>query len=85
MYTIGGRDPKDQVQATHDIFDPMKQTWTPAAPLPVARDYLSAVVADGKIHVIGGRTGDYTAVTANHDVYDPASGPVVADPTQLPW
>ena len=73
MYAIGGRDPKDQVQATHDIFDPMKQTWTPAAPLPVARDHLSAVVADGKIHVIGGRTGDYTEVTANHDVYDPAS------------
>jgi hypothetical protein len=73
IHAIGGRDPQDQVQATHDIFDPGKRTWTPAAPLPVARDHLAAVVVDSKIHVIGGRTGDYTAVTAYHHVYDPAS------------
>jgi N-acetylneuraminic acid mutarotase len=35
---------------------------------------LAAVVVDGKIHVIGGRTANYTQVTAYHDVYDPGSG-----------
>jgi len=73
IHAIGGRDPNDRVQATHEIYDPEKGVWTSAAPLPVARDHASAVVANGKIHVIGGRTGDYDAVTAYHDVYDPTS------------
>jgi N-acetylneuraminic acid mutarotase len=74
IHAIGGRDPKDRVQATHEVYDPGKGAWTSATPLPVARDHASAVVADGKIHVIGGRTGDYNDVTAYHHVYDPASG-----------
>jgi hypothetical protein len=73
IHAIGGRDPQDQVQATHAIFDPVQRTWTPAAPLPVARAHLAAVVVDAKIHVIGGRTGNYTEVTAYHHVYDPTA------------
>jgi N-acetylneuraminic acid mutarotase len=73
IHAIGGRDPKDQLQTTHEVYDPAKGAWTSAAPLPIARDHLSAIVANGRIHVIGGRTGDYTNVTAHHHVYDPES------------
>jgi N-acetylneuraminic acid mutarotase len=57
---------------THEVYDPATNTWMPAPPLPVARDHLSVVVLDGKIHVIGGRTNNNTTDNTNlHDVYDP--------------
>jgi hypothetical protein len=45
IHAIGGRDPNDRVQATPEIYDPKKGVWTSAAPLPIARDRVSAVVA----------------------------------------
>ena len=55
------------------MFDPAANKWTDAAPLPQARDHAPTVVADGRIHVLGGRfdaTADNTDV---HSVYDPAT------------
>ena len=59
--------------ATHEVFDPATNTWKQLAPLPRARDHTAMVAADGKIHVIGGRTGASTEKTDQHDIYDPAS------------
>jgi len=44
-----------------------------AAPLPVARDHLGIAALDGKLYVIGGRTGATVDNTAYTDVYDPAA------------
>jgi len=43
------------------------------APLPLARDHMAFVAAEGRLHAIGGRTGASTARTDRHDIYDPAS------------
>ena len=73
IHAIGGRDPGIETVDTHEIYDPATDSWTLAAPLPVARDHLGIVVLDGKIHVFGGRTGATMNPVARHDVYDPAT------------
>jgi N-acetylneuraminic acid mutarotase len=55
------------------VYDPATNTWTMAAPLPLARDHLGIAVAAGRIHVFGGRTDATVDNTARHDVYDPAT------------
>ena len=50
-----------------------------------ARDHTATVAVDGKLHVIGGRTGGSTEKTDQHDIYDPAkntwtSGPPLPTP-----
>ena len=64
----------------HSVYDPASDTWSEAAPLPRAKGSPAAVVHDGKLWVIGGRSGtdDFGGV----DVYDPAadawtSGPAI--------
>lgn len=66
-------------------YDPAADTWKPLAPLPTKRGSPNAVVANGKIHVIGGAgfhpNSKETAVhparphrsLGTHEVYDPAS------------
>ena len=73
IHAIGGRDPERNTVASHEIYDPSTNSWTMAAPLPLARDHLGAVVAGGRIHVFGGRTNATVDNTARHDVYDPAT------------
>jgi N-acetylneuraminic acid mutarotase len=44
-----------------------------AAPLPVARDHLAAVVANDGLHVFAGRTDATVDNVGLHDVYDAAA------------
>ena len=67
IHAIGGRDPERNTVASHEIYDPSNNSWTMAAPLPLARDHLGAVVG-GRIHVFGGRTNATVDNTARHDV-----------------
>jgi N-acetylneuraminic acid mutarotase len=53
-----------------EIFDFRKQTWTVAAPPPVAVHHTGAAVVDGMIYLAGGRYGD-EASSATFDRYDP--------------
>jgi N-acetylneuraminic acid mutarotase len=57
--------------ATHSVYDPASNTWANAAPLPRSEGSPAAVVLDGKIYAIGGRSGfdDY----GDTYVYDPKS------------
>lgn len=57
---------------THEVYDPASNTWTRRAPLPTPRNHLGAAVANGKIHVVGGRVGGNMTMTT-HEIYDPAS------------
>lgn len=57
--------------------------WTDAAPIPMERDHLGAVVIDDEVWAIGGRDPDFTDRV---DIYDPEAdrwrdGPPLPEPT----
>jgi N-acetylneuraminic acid mutarotase len=73
LHVIAGRGPDGKTVTTHDVYDPTTGKWSLAAPLPVARDHLGAIGVDGKIYIVGGRTGATVDNTALTDMYDPAT------------
>ncbi len=77
LYAIGGH--VDQNRKPHDecfVFDIASNRWTKIASLPRACGAIACVGFNGKLHAIGGATGD-TNVTKKsvdwHLVYDPKS------------
>jgi len=77
IHAIGGRSMGDgegsSVFGDHNVFDPATNAWHEAPPLPTPRDHAAVFVADGKIHIIGGRVGETDANVGLHDIYDPAT------------
>lgn len=80
IHLLAGRD----IRSTdwHEAYDPTSKTYeilpnmrgsTPTQPFNGQRDHMGAVVADGKIHAIGGRKDSYEFNTGLHSVYDPAT------------
>ena len=75
LHGIGGAvgdtfDTKKSVD-WHLVYDPAADRWQRAAPLPTARDHVGAVVANGLVHVIGGRVDSFNTNSNLHHVYDP--------------
>jgi N-acetylneuraminic acid mutarotase len=64
---------------THEVYDPVANTWTRLAPMTTARNHLAAVTLGGKIHALAGRVGGDLTMTT-HEVYDPATNSWVAAP-----
>jgi N-acetylneuraminic acid mutarotase len=66
-----------RVLSTNEVYDPATNTWESRNPMSVPRNHAFSGVVDGKIYVIGGRTGHGFILSAtNTDVveaYDPAS------------
>jgi len=69
------------------VYDPAKDTWTPTAPLAVAKYKLAiAPLPDGGAMVVGGQTADDAAARlATTELFDPrtgrfTAGPVMAEP-----
>jgi N-acetylneuraminic acid mutarotase len=57
-------------RAELDVFDPVTNSWTSRAALPVARGHAAGAAAGGQFYVMGGRlTGGATTVRA--DAYTP--------------
>jgi N-acetylneuraminic acid mutarotase len=54
----------------HVVYDPAADRWGRAAPLPTARDHVGAVVANGLVHVIGGRVDSFHTNSNLHHTYD---------------
>ena len=90
IYVIGGattmegsKDPfftafgPARVLGTNDVYDPATNKWESRNPMSVPRNHAFSGVVNGKIYVIGGRTGHGFILSAtNTDVveeYDPAS------------
>lgn len=72
LYAIGGYDRKANSSAV-EVYDPARDSWTTAAPLPTPRDHLATATVAGKIYAIGGRVdGDYSRNLATVERYDPA-------------
>lgn len=57
----------------HLVYDPGADRWTRAAPLPTARDHVGAVVANGRIHVIGGRVDSFHTNSNLHHTWEPGT------------
>jgi N-acetylneuraminic acid mutarotase len=71
IYMIGGRSPALGLTGTsHEVYDPIANAWTTAAPLPMGRSGIGAAVLAGRIHVLGGEA-DHTF--AENEAYDPTT------------
>ena len=90
IYVIGGattmegsKDPffsffgPSRVLGTNEVYDPATNKWESRAPMSVPRNHAFSGVVNGKIYVIGGRTGHGFILSAtNTDVveeYNPIS------------
>jgi N-acetylneuraminic acid mutarotase len=71
IYTFGGFI--EQNRCPHSkcfVYDSVSDVWAPIAGLARPRGAISAIVLDGKIHLLGGR--DVRSVEW-HEIYDPAT------------
>lgn len=85
VYGLGGFTgpfPEWEIKSSVFIYDNASDSWSPGVDLPSPRgEHVSAVV-DGKVYVIGGRTGstdgpqNFAAYkdTSLNEVFDPATG-----------
>jgi N-acetylneuraminic acid mutarotase len=73
LYAVGGiaafvfNNPRNGVL---QVYDPLADTWSTKAPMPTARSAAAAVIANGKLDVLGGEPTN-TSFTAANEVYDP--------------
>jgi N-acetylneuraminic acid mutarotase len=78
-----------RVLATNDVYDPATNKWETRRPMAEPRNHAFAAAVNGKIYVIGGRTGTAYIMTATNtnvvEEYDPAAdrwgGPLQRMPT----
>jgi N-acetylneuraminic acid mutarotase len=101
IYVIGGattvdgsKDPfftffgPSKVLTTNDVYDPATNKWGSRAPMSVARNHAFGAAVNGKIYVIGGRTGHGFILSAtNTDVveeYNPVSNSWSAPKERMP-
>ena len=76
------------VLSTNDVYDPATDKWESRKPMAVPRNHAFAAAVNGKIYVIGGRTGHGFIMSAtNTDVveeYDPANDMWSAPKERMP-
>lgn len=80
IYVAGGRydgaNVASPLTAALDVYDPVSNAWTSAAPLPRPRGGVNGVLALGCFHVWGGEganIGEPNNVFPDHDRYDPTT------------
>src|SRR5437899_396647 len=54
IFVIAGFDSSGTSTNTVEVYDPETDTWTSAAPLPIATNHNAAAVAAGKLYAFGG-------------------------------
>jgi N-acetylneuraminic acid mutarotase len=57
----------------NEVYDPLTDTWETKEPMPTNRSNFEASMVNGKIYLMGGRTGDQKTTVALNEVYDPAT------------
>ncbi len=71
IHVIGGRSPAlGMTGTTHEVYDPVANTWATAAPLPTGRSGIGAAVLAGRLHVLG---GEADRTFAENEAYDPST------------
>lgn len=74
IHVIGGRlggGFRSEQTAAHEVYDPSRDTWSVAAPMPRPRSGINGVVAEGCLHAWGGESA--AGMFPDHDYYDPRS------------
>jgi N-acetylneuraminic acid mutarotase len=74
IYVIGGGYgvyPNRTVTGVNEVYDPATDTWETKSLMPTKRSGMCATVVDGKIYVLGGRTGEQYSTVDLNEVYDP--------------
>ncbi|XP_071116655.1 kelch-like ECH-associated protein 1B isoform X2 [Haliotis cracherodii] len=72
LYVVGGRNnsPDGNMDSnTLDMYDPMRNVWTPRSPMTVPRNRVGVGVIDGMIYAVGGSQGQTHHKSA--EKYDP--------------
>src|SRR2546422_852997 len=88
LHAVGGS--ADRATGAHETYDPASDRWTDAPPMPTARDHLAAVVFEGRLWAIGGRTSFVGTQYETVEIYDPARAarctrpPLPARPRRAP-
>lgn len=75
LHYFGGLKPDRQTDSSdHWSLAPGAAVWEHRAPLPVAVNHFSAILLDGRVHLLGGQHGHDVSFqdVALHQVYDPA-------------
>ena len=76
------------VLSTNDVYDPATDKWESRRPMAVPRNHVFAAAVNGKIYMIGGRTGHgFIQPATNTDVveeYDPANDMWSAPKERMP-
>lgn len=74
VHAIGGAygetTPEKKSVDWHYVYDPKADKWSERRPLPTGRDHTGTLVADGRIHVIGGRVDSFHTNSSLHHAYD---------------
>jgi N-acetylneuraminic acid mutarotase len=74
IYIIGGYDQSGQSTATVEVYDPIADRWTNAAPLPQPLDHTAAATSyDGKLYVVGGGYLGGDTLSNKLFIYDPTT------------
>ena len=54
IYVIAGFDAAGNSTATVEVFDPVTNTWSSVAPIPIVNNHNNAAVAGGNLYTFGG-------------------------------
>lgn len=78
IYCIGGMSNNLTSQQSSktgaiEVYDPATDMWQTKKPIPITRMQLEANVVNGKIYLIGGRTGGQYSTLSLNEVYDPTT------------
>jgi N-acetylneuraminic acid mutarotase len=57
--------------SVNEVYNPLTDSWESNEPMPTNRSQLNANVANGKIYLIGGRTGGQYSTIDLNEAYDP--------------
>jgi N-acetylneuraminic acid mutarotase len=68
---VGGAAEDFPTTGINEVYDPATDSWENKTSMPTKRSQLNANVVNGKIYLIGGRTGQAYSTVALNQVYDP--------------
>jgi N-acetylneuraminic acid mutarotase len=74
IYVFGGASAIDKTLVGTDltqVYNPENNSWTYGAPMPTAREWLTAAAVDDTVYVIGGSVGLSLPALTNNEVYTP--------------
>jgi N-acetylneuraminic acid mutarotase len=84
VYVIGGFDGSGTIVDTVEAYDPVGDSWSSVAPVPVPIHHTTATAANGKLYVIGGWSDFFATALASVYEYDPLANSWSPPKTPMP-